>query len=146
MIKLTTGAIGLVLVMILIIPFIYLFYQFSPPRDHDLEDKITEVELMKVDEADIIEGIHVPTGLIADAHLALVISNCTVCHSSKLIIQNKLSAEGWDNLIQWMQQTQNLWDLGENKKLIVSYLAKNYSPGEQGRRKPLSDIEWYELK
>ena len=45
-----------------------------------------------------------------------------------------------------MQETQNLWDLGENEDLITSYLAKNYGPEEKGRRHVLTNIEWYDLE
>ncbi len=49
-------------------------------------------------------------------------------------------------MIHWMQETQNLWDLGDNEALIVAYLAKNYPPGKKGRRARLTNIEWYDLE
>jgi len=76
----------------------------------------------------------------------LVVNNCTNCHSAKLVTQNKMSAERWDATIRWMQETQNLWDLGENQKPIVDYLVTNYPPTEKGRRTVLKDIDWYELE
>lgn len=96
------------------------------------------------DEDTIRDGIHVQTGFIADEGLTLVIANCTNCHSAKLVTQNRNTKEGWTNVIRWMQETQGLWDLGQNEELIVSYLAKNYAPEARGRRKPL-EIEWYQL-
>jgi hypothetical protein len=45
-----------------------------------------------------------------------------------------------------MQQTQGLWDLGDNEKPILDYLAKNYAPEDAGRRKQLTNVEWYILK
>lgn len=96
-------------------------------------------------EQEIIDGIHTETGLKEGAGLNLVIQNCTPCHSSKLIIQNRMSLDGWAKTIRWMQQTQNLWDLGENEELILTYLANNYAPTKKGRRAPLNNIEWYEL-
>lgn len=96
---------------------------------------------------DLIEnGIHVQTGLLDGEELNLVINNCTGCHSAKMIIQNRASKEGWKSMIRWMQQTQNLWDLGENEDAILEYLARNYPPQEKGRRSKLSNIEWYELE
>ncbi len=97
-------------------------------------------------EEQVKDGIHQPTGLIAGEGLELVVNNCTNCHSAKLIIQNRGDQEHWEGLIRWMQQTQGLWDLGENKKQIVAYLAKNYAPERNGRRVPLTEIEWYELE
>ena len=93
----------------------------------------------------VIDGIHVATGLIDAPELQLVITNCTGCHSSKLITQNRMSLTGWSSTIKWMQETQNLWDLGENEEAILTYLATNYAPTKKGRRANLGDIEWYEL-
>lgn len=97
---------------------------------------------------DVERGIHIPTGLIADDHFDLVVNNCTACHSAALIKQNHLTADGWTSVIRWMQDKQNLWDLGDNEDEIVAYLAKNYAPTKQGRRKNLTIAknEWYELE
>ncbi len=93
-------------------------------------------------------GIHLPTGLIAEKDFELIVYNCTSCHSADLIIKNRLSADGWLKAIRWMQEKQNLWDLGKNEEKIIAYLAKNYAPTAQGRRKNLSiqPTDWYELK
>ncbi len=94
---------------------------------------------------DVKDGIHEPTGFVADQGLELVIANCTGCHSAKLVTQNRATREGWLGMIHWMQATQNLWDLGPNEEAIVTYLAKHYAPSYEGRRRNLEDIEWYEL-
>ncbi|WP_339706622.1 hypothetical protein [Algoriphagus aquimarinus] len=102
-----------------------------------LADSITEV----------VDGKDVETGLLAGDGLELVKANCTACHSSALILQNRFTREGWHSKIVWMQETQGLWDLGGNESIILDYLAANYAPqAPQGRRIPLSGIEWYELK
>ena len=45
-----------------------------------------------------------------------------------------------------MQESQGLWDLGENEPIILDYLAEYYAPEERAsRRQPLGTIEWYEL-
>jgi len=49
-------------------------------------------------------------------------------------------------MIRWMQQTQNLWDLGEDEEAIVTYLATYYAPEQKGRREVLTNIEWYNLE
>lgn len=90
-------------------------------------------------EAQVENGIHVPTGLIADEGLRLVIAHCTACHSSKLVTQNRADREGWEKMIRWMQRTQNLWDLGEQEAAILDYLSENYAPVQTGRR-PLLPI------
>jgi hypothetical protein len=98
--------------------------------------------------AEVKDGIHQPTGLKADAHLEMVLGNCLACHSADVIRNTRLSRDGWNSIIVWMQQKQNLWDLGKNQELIVDYLAKNYAPEAQGRRRNLAlhVNDWYELK
>ncbi len=98
-------------------------------------------------EMQIADGKDMQTGLLAGEGLAVVKVTCTACHSSDLILQNRFTREGWHEKIVWMQQTQGLWDLGDNEAVILDYLAANYAPeAYRGRRKPLSNIEWYELK
>ncbi|SEL96200.1 sulfite dehydrogenase (cytochrome) subunit SorB [Maribacter orientalis] len=106
----------------------------------------SEVELGEEDSELIENGIHIRTGLVEADGLQTVITNCTTCHSSKLIIQNRMGEEQWDATIRWMQKTQGLWPLGENQKVIVDYLTKNYPVLEKGRRPPLTDIDWYPLE
>jgi len=105
----------------------------------------TAIEMPAIDEDLVVDGIHVATGLIVDDGFIQVKASCTSCHSSDLITQNRQTREGWEKLIRWMQETQNLWDLGPNEPLILDYLAKNYAPENVGRRANLTNIEWYEL-
>jgi hypothetical protein len=103
----------------------------------------------EVDDADfdkIEDGIHLRTGFVDGDGLMLVVNNCTNCHSAKLVTQNRMSKERWLATIRWMQETQNLWDLGENEEAIVNYLAINYAPTKKGRRQSLEDIQWYVLE
>lgn len=116
-----------------------------------LEDKIiTTINTSQLSEEkfiapEIIDGIHVKTGLKEGEGLNIVLMHCTNCHSAKLITQNRMTADRWRHTIHWMQRTQNLWDLGDNEEVIVNYLATNYAPEKKGRRAQLEDIEWYEL-
>jgi len=101
------------------------------------------------DNFDKIEnGIHLRTGLHADPNLQTIIGSCTSCHSAKLIIQNKATREGWQEMIQWMQKSQGLQDLGSKEAIILDYLAKYYAPEEIGRRKNLdiAAVKWYILE
>ena len=84
-------------------------------------------------------------GLIEAEGVTQVVNNCTQCHSTAIISQNRLNEEGWRQLIIWMQETQNLWDLGDNEQIIIDYLVANYPPLQKGRRANLADVEWYEL-
>ena len=81
----------------------------------------------------------------AGEHRLLVIANCTGCHSGKLVTQNRATREGWRNMIRWMQETQNLKDLGMDEEKILDYLSTNYAPAEQGRRQNLNVEKWYAL-
>lgn len=105
----------------------------------------SQVAIDEVDPELIENGIHVRTGFVEADGLQTVITNCTTCHSSKLIIQNRMGEEQWNATIRWMQKTQGLWPLGDNQKIIVNYLVKNYPPNEKGRRPALTNIEWYKL-
>lgn len=58
-------------------------------------------------------------------------ANCTVCHSAKVITASKLSRDAWTETIRWMQDTQNLWPLGENKSVIIDYLQTYYGQDSQ---------------
>lgn len=93
----------------------------------------------------IVNGVDTETGLIAKGNWEIVRANCTSCHSAKLITQNRQDREGWKGLIVWMQETQGLWDLGDNETLVLDYLATHYAPEDKGRRAPLKDVEWYVL-
>ena len=91
-------------------------------------------------------GIHLATGFKEGENLNLVIANCTSCHSPKMVTQNHATRDGWKSMIRWMQETQNLWNLGENEPRILDYLSKYYAPEKAGRRQPLTNIDWYELE
>ncbi len=125
-----------------------LIYYSNNPAAFDFKKKAetTPVVTEEVDEDRIEDGIHVRTGLKDDEGLMVVINNCTNCHSAKLVTQNRMNAERWNATIKWMQETQNLWNLGTNEEVIVNYLAKNYAPEKKGRRAPLTNIKWYELE
>ena len=96
----------------------------------------------------IENGIHVTTGLVYAEGFEIVRGTCTACHSAKLVTQNRATREGWLQMIRWMQETQGLWELGENEKIILDYLSKHYAPEEIGRRANLdiAAIEWYILE
>ncbi|MDN3644042.1 monoheme cytochrome C [Lutimonas halocynthiae] len=94
---------------------------------------------------EIENGIHVRTGLKEGEGLMVVVAHCTACHSAQLIIQNRMNKERWNATIRWMQETQNLWELGAQQEVIVNYLVKNYPVYSKGRRENLQDIEWYKL-
>lgn len=111
------------------------------------KEETTYVAVVEEDDYDKIEnGIHVRTGLVEAEGLMTVVNNCTNCHSAQLVIQNRMNEERWIATIRWMQETQNLWDLGKNEEIIVDYLVTNYPPKKKGRREILTNVEWYVLE
>ena len=134
------GLITIVLIVtVLVIAFFY--------ENFDTSEVVEATDSVVVENLGVIDGIHTPTGLKDGEGLNIVVQTCTVCHSSKLITQNRATRDGWKNLIVWMQQTQKLWELGENEEIILNYLEANYSPEMKvSRRPPLQVSEWYELK
>ena len=84
--------------------------------------------------ADIDPG----TGLVIAPGYQQVKAQCTVCHSGRLVAQNRADRDGWRQMIRWMQDSQGLWPLGEAEATILDYLAENYGPLPGGRRAPLN--------
>jgi len=79
------------------------------------------------------------TGFVIDEHWELVKSNCTGCHSAKIVTQTRAERETWLEMIRWMQRTQNLWQFPPQVETeILDYLASNYAPVRlRSRRAPL---------
>lgn len=122
------------------------YYVFDPNFSAFKDRTETATSLKEVNEDIIENGIHVETGFVDAEGLMTVINNCTNCHSAKLVIQNRMSKEHWNATIRWMQETQNLWDLGLNQEIIVNYLVTNYPVEDTGRREKLTNITWYDLE
>ena len=124
-----------------------MYYMVNPDIfNFKSESETVAIAPIELDEDRIENGIHVRTGLVDAEGLMTVVNNCTNCHSSKLVTQNRMNTERWNATIVWMQETQNLWDLGRNQEVIVNYLVTNYPPIAKGRRVVLTDIDWYELE
>lgn len=86
--------------------------------------------------------------LVQGKGLEAVQRHCLNCHSARLIVQNRMSKERWEDNIKWMQETQGLWDLGADHPVIIDYLSTQYAPQSVGRRGQLStnELEWYMLE
>ena len=66
----------------------------------------------------------------------LVLETCTGCHSTAIILQNRISRKRWDQTITWMQEKQGLHKLNlETRNRILDYLEKTQSPQETSRGK-----------
>lgn len=116
---------------------IYLFIVYQPETKND--------RVFESEKKDQSADLKIDHDFILSEGVEVVIANCTGCHSSKLVTQNRATREGWRSMIVWMQETQNLWDLGNNEKVILDYLERNYSPKYIGRRQQITNIDWYVL-
>jgi len=130
----------------LLIVLLFAFSSCNGGKKDDSNKKDAKTEVNSDDPDKIVDGIHVRTGFKDGEGVLVVANTCTVCHSSKLVIQNRMNKARWNETIKWMQETQGLWDLGENQKVIVDYLVKNYPITSKGRRERLRNIKWYDLK
>lgn len=138
--RITLGTLSLTLILAVAIVYIQVDPSLSAFENKKQIDATTDMN-----DNLIKNGIHIKTGLKDGESLMLVIQNCTACHSAKIIIQNRADKAGWKEIIQWMQETQNLWELGSNEEKIIDYLVTNYPPQKKGRRASLTNIDWYEL-
>lgn len=157
--RLMTQVVAVIGMLIIVLTLFFLYLIFGtqahdmwqspkPVAKEETQRRIQKHQVaLEIDPDRIEHGIHKGTGLVAAPGWELVRGNCTGCHSAKLITQNRASREGWQSMIRWMQETQGLWDLGENEASILEYLATNYAPKEEGRRAKLDveNIEWYVL-
>ena len=61
----------------------------------------------------------------------LVEAHCAVCHSLQIVVETRLSREGWDATLTWMQEKHHLWPFtDEDRTLILDYLESSQGPLE----------------
>ncbi len=95
----------------------------------------TPVEESPVAVSETTVQIDPVTGFKMNGDWELVRAHCTGCHSSRLVTQQRGTAQQWLAMIRWMQKKQNLWQFDpatENR--IITYLSENYPPDEARRR------------
>jgi len=143
---LTAAIVGLLVIVILLVgAVLFVGFYGGSTSDSATEEDVSTTAPLGTDE--VVDGKDVATGFVIDEGFEIVKATCTGCHSSAIVLQNKFTREGWKAKIVWMQETQGLWDLGDNESIILDYLAKYHAPEPpKGRRLPLKDIEWYELE
>ncbi|MFT4534942.1 MAG: hypothetical protein ACJA1A_002145 [Saprospiraceae bacterium] len=144
---------ALIVLFSVLASIIYFSFQNSinnalKPRPKAIVSKTYNSDSNALDPNRVEKGIHVETGMVYDTNFELVRRSCTSCHSSKLVIQNRATREGWKQMIDWMQETQGLQDFGKYEVKILDYLEKNYAPTDEGRRQNLhvDDEDWYVIK
>ena len=70
------------------------------------------------------------SGFVIDDGWELTNAHCASCHSAKLVTQNRMDRDGWQETIRLMQAEHGLWDLGGAEPVIIEYLDLHYSPDE----------------
>lgn len=81
------------------------------------------------------------SGLIIASGWEEVKTNCTSCHSAKIIVSQQGGRATWLEVIRWMQKKQGLWELStKTEKNILDYLSSNYPSVVVGRRSNLPAI------
>lgn len=54
--------------------------------------------------------------------------NCVACHSERIIAQQGLTRDGWDELLVWMVEEQGMHDIEDpERSIILDYLAEHYN-------------------
>ena len=59
---------------------------------------------------------------------------CTACHAYRLVSNQGMSRERWDDTLTWMTERQNMADIqGAERALILDYLATAHPPKAPSR-------------
>jgi hypothetical protein len=136
------NGVGLVVIFTLVGGSYALFFQKNQVEFVEQIAQDSEWE----EDYEIEDGKEVSTGLWVDKNWTLVKRHCTQCHTTKIITQNRASKEGWAGMILWMQETQNLWDLGEDLEGVLDYLSRNYGVATNGVNSEMVIEQWYEIE
>lgn len=86
-------------------------------------------------------GVDKTSGLIMAPGWEVVNGQCNACHTSLIVAQNSGTREQWRETIQWMVDTQGLWDLSDTWDPVLDYLSTYYQDKgidmNKYRRKPI---------
>ena len=63
---------------------------------------------------------------------AAVYFNCTACHSLKPFVQQRMSREAWDKLLDWMVEKNKMHPMEPwARRRVLNYLATHFSVDEE---------------
>lgn len=78
-------------------------------------------------------------GLMPGAGRGLVLTHCTACHSTALVVSFRATRDGWDAIITRMQEEEGLWQFTpEDREAMLDYLATVQGLGSSARELPES--------
>lgn len=83
----------------------------------------------------LFDGIGFAQGNLLPDHPSkeLIETNCSACHSLKLVVSNRMDRQRWLKTIRWMQEKHNLWTFSkEDENKILDYLSTMLGPSEVG--------------
>ena len=56
-------------------------------------------------------------------------ANCTPCHSSMIIMQQRLNRATWDEVLTWMVDEKGMHEMQpEVREKVLDYLVSNFGP------------------
>lgn len=78
------------------------------------------------------------TGLAIGPGWEIARANCGGCHSYRLVTAQRADRQTWQDMLRWMQATQNLWQFDADvERRLLDYLAASYPPVPTRRRAPI---------
>lgn len=55
--------------------------------------------------------------------------NCTGCHSAMIITQQRFDRRTWDEVLDWMVESQGMWVMPpETRETVLEYLVTHFGP------------------
>jgi hypothetical protein len=74
-----------------------------------------------------------PTAFPEGEHRDDVFYFCTACHSSRLVSNQAMSRERWDDTLTWMTERHGMPPLaGEERERVLDYLTAAFGPAAGG--------------
>jgi hypothetical protein len=74
-----------------------------------------------------------PSVFPAGEHRDEVFWYCTACHSSRLVSNQAMSRERWDESLTWMTERHGMGELeGEMREAFLDYLTAAFGPDSKG--------------
>ena len=62
---------------------------------------------------------------------------CSACHSMKIVFQQRLSRERWDETLEWMVEERGMAEFDEElTALLLDYLTAHYGPEDEDTSPP----------
>ena len=84
---------------------------------------------------DPAQAVEEPSALPAGPGQEETFYACTACHSTAIIRRSGFPRAQWNGLMDWMVEKQGMNPIeGEERKLIVDYLAQHFGPREPAGR------------